>query len=152
MHSKYQGDLILAYDKVDWHFGGDYPKDLPEENGGTHIGMFLAWAIHRGLEGELLRLEAAVEVEAVRNRQMTGRTFLFEVCDGKFWEDDLNAEGNDFAKTYYESHIYFNDYDQCVGKDLLSLYHVEDSWKNFDCISVVIDKRFAHWQAIHNRS
>ena len=143
---------MAAYDKVDWHCGGNYPSDLPMENGGTHIGMFLAWVISRRLEGEFLRSKAAVEVQAVRNRQMTGREFLFEVCDGKFWEDTLSAEGNAFAKNYYEGNIYFSDYDKYVGKELLSLYHVEDSWENFDQISVVIDKRFADWQTIHNRS
>jgi len=30
-----------------------YPKGLPPENGATHIGMFLAWAIQRELAGEL---------------------------------------------------------------------------------------------------
>ena len=41
----------MSYDKADWHSGGNYPADLPSDNGGTHIGMFLAWAILRGLEG-----------------------------------------------------------------------------------------------------
>ena len=46
----------MAYDKTDWHYGGDYPENLPSKNGGTHIGMFLAWAINNNLEGEILRL------------------------------------------------------------------------------------------------
>jgi hypothetical protein len=35
----------MAYDRADWHYGSDFPNDVPDENGGTHIGMFLAWAI-----------------------------------------------------------------------------------------------------------
>lgn len=30
-------------DRADWHYDGQYPKGLPPENGGTHIGMFLVW-------------------------------------------------------------------------------------------------------------
>lgn len=41
----------MAYDRIDWHSGGDYPAGLPEENGGIHIGMFLAWAFGQGMAG-----------------------------------------------------------------------------------------------------
>ena len=141
----------MAYDRADWHYGGDYPADLPPENGGTHIGMFLAWAIHRGLAGALLTTEAHEAVEAVKARRMTGRTFLFEICDEKFWEDDLNAEGNEFAKVYYEKDIYINDYQRTLGTGLPSLYHVEDTWENFDRLRQVIDERFNRWRANRGR-
>ena len=64
----------MAYDRIDWHYGGeDYPEDLAYDNGGTHIGLFLAWAINRGLEGELHQVESQEALKAVRNRTMTGR-------------------------------------------------------------------------------
>jgi hypothetical protein len=43
----------MAIDRADWHYGGDFPAELPDENGGTHIGMYLAWIINNHLEGEL---------------------------------------------------------------------------------------------------
>ena len=82
----------MAYDRADWHYGGEYPEDLPEENGGTHIGMFLAWAFMTDLEGELHRGDAKASIAEVRARRVTGREFLFEECDGKFWDVDLNEE------------------------------------------------------------
>ena len=88
----------MAYDRADWHYGGDYPEGLPPENGGTHIGMFLAWAIMNGLEGESHREESPTSIAAVRARQMTGREFLFKECDEKFWDEDLSDEGNAFAE------------------------------------------------------
>ena len=142
----------MAYDKAEWHYGGDFPENLPPENGGTHIGMFLAWAIHRGLAGDLLLDEAAAEIEGVKERRMTGREFLFEVCDEKFWEDDLNAEGNEFAKAYYETDIYINDYNEAIGNTLPSLYHAEDSWENFDRVCEAIDQRFSRWKDAKNRT
>jgi hypothetical protein len=34
----------MKYDDASWHFGGEFPKDLPEEAAATHTGMFVAWA------------------------------------------------------------------------------------------------------------
>ena len=48
----------MAYDRADWHYGGDFPEGLPDENGGTHIGMFLAWVILNGHEGDMHKEES----------------------------------------------------------------------------------------------
>lgn len=138
----------MAYDKADWHYGGDFPEGLPDENGGTHIGMFLAWAIMNGLEGELHHEESPEALAAVRSRQMTGREFLFQECDEKFWDVDLNAEANEFAKHYYDgSSPYFEDYETTLAEGLPTMYHVEDTWENYDKIAAVIDQRFNAWQS-----
>src|ERR1022692_4577847 len=123
----------MAYDRADWHSGGDYPDDLPAENGGTHIGMFLAWIILRGLEGEFHPEESAASLELVRARKMTGREFLFQECDGKFWEEDLGDRGNAFAKVYYEPEDgYLTEYDEVFESEGETMYHVADTWENFD--------------------
>ena len=138
----------MAYDRADWHYGGDYPAGLPAENGGTHIGMFLAWAIERGLEGDFHREESAAALAAVRARKMTGREFLFSQCDEKFWEEDLSEEGNAFATAYYEKDDgYLADYAATLIDDLPSLYHVADTWKNFDRVAALLDRRYAEWKA-----
>ncbi len=140
----------MAYDKIDWHSGGDFADELPDEAGGTHIGMFLAWAITRGLEGELHHEESVESLAAVRERRMTGRAFLLKECDGKFWEDDLNDVGNEFAHAYYGAESapsYLDDYVSCLAEGLPSEYHVEDSWENFDRLAAIIDRRFAQWRA-----
>jgi hypothetical protein len=143
----------LAIDRADWHSGGDFPADLPPENGGTHIGMFLAWIIHNGLQGEFHDEESSEEMEAVRARRMTGREFLFQACDGKFWQEDLSEEGNEFAAAYYSGEggkgygAYIGDYDQALALGLPSTYHVEDTWANYDAIAPVISRRYAEWRA-----
>jgi hypothetical protein len=142
---------MIAYDRADWHYGSDFPKDLAPESGGTHIGMFVAWAILRGLEGELHREESPEALEQVRRREMTGRDFLMTECDEKFWEEDLNEEGNAFARAYYDtqggSGLYLADYECTLGNGLPSTYHVEDTWAAFDQLCPVIDRRFAEWKA-----
>jgi len=139
---------VAYYDRADWHYGGDYPSDLPPENGGTHIGMFLAWAIVRDLEGRLLRENSANALAAVKARRMTGREFFFSECDEKFWAECLNEAGAAFAAAYYEPEDgYLHDYEMVLGSDLPSLYHVADTWENFDKISRLLDKRYQQWKS-----
>jgi hypothetical protein len=143
----------VAIDRADWHYGGNFPTDLPPENGGTHIGMFLAWVIHNGLQGEFHNEDSQAELEAVRSRRMTGREFLFQACDGKFWDEDLNEEGNRFAAAYYSGEggtgygVYLEDYERVLATGLPTMYHVEDSWENYDAIAPAISRRHAEWQA-----
>ena len=142
----------MTYDRADWHYGGDFPEDLPPECGATHIGMFLAWIINNSLESEFHREESADALEAVRARAMTGREFLIDECDEKFWDEDLSDEGNEFAQEYYgvttEGGQYFTDYEQILCAGLPSLYHVEDTWESYDKIAPTISKRFAEWKAM----
>ncbi len=139
----------MIYDRADWHYGGNFPAGLPSENGGTHIGMFLAWAIMNGLEGDLLRVHSASALKAVRNRLFTGRQFLLEECDEKLTGDVLSQEGNAFAATYYapKESPYLADYERVLGADVPSLYHVADTWENYDKIAPVISRTFMRWKS-----
>jgi hypothetical protein len=137
----------VAYDRADWHYDGDYPPGLPSEAGGTHIGMFIAWAIITGLEGELHKEESADAFQAVRERRITGREFLFSRCDQKFTDEDLNEEGSAFARWYYSGYgPYIDDYEKTLAVNVPSTYHVKDTWENFDKLKPVIDRRFEAWR------
>jgi hypothetical protein len=148
----------MAIDRADWHYGGDFPDDLPEAAGGTHIGMFLAWAITRGFEGADHQKFSTGELEAVRTRKMTGREFLFQLCDEKLVDDDLVDEVASFAHAYYVDDetppSYLSDYSDALDTDddLPSLYHVADTWETFDKLAPILDKRFAHWKTTNGRS
>ncbi len=135
----------MAIDRMDWHYGGDFPEDLPDENGGTHIGMYLAWIINNDLQGELHNEESSESLQDVKSRKITGRDFLIDQCDEKFWEEDLNDEGVTFTEFYY-SENYFEDYAEVLAENLSSTYHVANTWENYDKIALVIDKRFDDWK------
>jgi hypothetical protein len=137
----------VKYDDASWHYGGDFPKDLPPEAGATHIGMFLAWAILRDLVGELHSQESADSVQEVRERRMTGAQFLLKECDEKLTDEDLSKDANGFAQRYYEDD-YLDDYCDVFG-EVDEVYRVEDSWPNFDRLAPVLDKRFQEWQQGH---
>ena len=138
-----------SIDKIDWHSGGNFPDDLPPENGGTHIGMFLTWIIDNDLLGEWHLENSMSSIQAVKSRQMTGRDFLIEECDAKFWDEDLNKEGLEFTKYYYDDekmNLYINDYEELLGDELETLYHVENSWSNYDRLRKRIDERYLDWK------
>jgi hypothetical protein len=137
----------MSYDRVDWHSERDFPEDLPEENAGTHIGMFLAWAIINELESEEHQEDCPESLTAIRARLMTGSQFLFSECDGKFSDIDLNEKGNAFAQCYYAApdFPYLIDYTQAF-QDAATVYHVADTWENYDRIAPVITERFNQWK------
>ncbi|WP_028605807.1 hypothetical protein [Ottowia thiooxydans] len=152
----------MAYDRIDWHSGGDFPKDVPETNGGIHIGMFLAWMISQNLVSDFHREESADEIRRLKGREITGLQFLTAACDGKFWEDDLNDQGNAFSVDYYDAKSafakqhgsfiedycdVFDRYAEANGFEYPSAYHVENTWENFDRLKPTLDQRFSEWLA-----
>jgi len=138
-------------DRADWHYGGNYPSELPPENGGTHIGMYIAWIMLRDLASKELIQLADDTYTWVLNREVTGRTLLLTKLDEKFFDTLLTPEGREFTSSYYETNGYANDYDRVLGGDLPTLYHVADTWENFDKLAPILDERLAAWRALNNR-
>ena len=138
-------------DRADWHYGGNYPSELPPENGGTHIGMYIAWIMLRDLASKELIQLADDTYTWVLNREVTGRTLLLTKLDEKFFDTLLTPEGREFTSSYYETNGYANDYDRVLGGDLPTLYHVADTWENFDKLAPILDERLAAWRALNDR-
>ncbi|HEX7335746.1 MAG TPA: hypothetical protein VF252_00955 [Gemmatimonadales bacterium] len=135
-------------DRADWHYSaGNYPGDLPPENGGTHIGMYLAWIVHHGLGSAMLQKYARDSLPLLRERKVTGRQLLFSELDEKLFYSLLTKVGKDFTRVYYDdTGCYLADYEGVLGEGLPTLYHVEDSWENYDKLATAIDQRFFRWQ------
>lgn len=145
----------MTLDRMDWHYGGDYPEDLPQENSATHIGMFLAWAFNNGLVGELHLEDSEDELEQLKKREITGSEFIIQMCDEKLWDEDFNEVGAEFAIDYYnESEFpanYLDDYSALFDDEsLLTLYHLPNTWENFDRLKPILDQRFEEWKVWKN--
>ena len=147
--------MFMKYDDVSWHNSGDYPSDLPPENAATHIGVYLAWCLYNGFASDELKQESGEDILKVVNGSMTGAQFLLSNCDGKFWDTDLSETGQAFTSDYYENNksefskqfgFFFSDYCKVLDDDKFdSVYHYEDSQKNYNAVASVIDKRFKEW-------
>lgn len=133
-------------DDVNWHTGGDsFPAGVPPENGATHIGFFVAWAVTRGHWGHLLPSSADASLQRLREGQLSGRRFVLDECDGKLLTEMFSAEAVPFVDKYYTSR-YLKDYRQQLTGGLASDYLVEDTPQNFTRIAALIDERHEAWK------
>jgi len=140
----------MKYDDASWHYGGDFPKELPIEAGATHTGMFVAWALLSGLAGNMHTDEFPENIGRLKSRTVTPGAFFLETCDGKFTDEDLSNEGNAFSQAYYDVDLdvgdFLSDYAETFGNNASCLYFVEDSWENFDLPKPVLDRRLNEWR------
>jgi len=100
------------------------------------------------MAGEELLDDMQEELGSLTRRAMTPGQFLL-VCDGKFVDEMINDEANAFTAEYYDmdNGQYLDDYEDLLGEDVPDLYHVADTWENFDRLAPVIAQRFGAWQA-----
>lgn len=157
---------MAKYDDAAWHYNGDFPKDLPKENGATHIGMLLTWCIEMELVAEEQVEDNFTQITQVKNRTQTGVDFLFNCCDGKFTTADLNEVGNGFIQDYYDDETpfaqaysdYLSDYAEVLNIKVIdhyldhdSLYRLENSWANYDLLVPILNQRFRAWQNLKSQ-
>lgn len=140
----------MSYDRANFDYSTE-ADPLPKGHAGTHIGMFLAWAVLNGLESDHHRAHSAGLLARLRRREITGRQFFEAACQERFAEKDLNDEGNQFVQHYYVDEAgrrgeYFADYKKVLTARLPSFWHVADNWENYEKIAAVINRRYAEWK------
>ena len=148
-----EANKLVKYDDASWHYGGDYPKELPIENAFTHTGIFLAWSILNELASEEMLDDFSDEIKQLKAKAITGGE-LFQIMDGKLSDGDLSSHGKQFADLYYTSdsgfgYNYYDDYGRVVEtvqtrkrKEYQTLYHFEDTWENYALVAKIISKRY----------
>lgn len=142
----------MKYDDAEYLFL-NFETERDNDDAGTHIGMYLAWALLRGLGGEhFAEPEAASHMQRLKAREITGAEVLWDRCDGKLTDDDFNAVGNAFTAAYYEK-FFTRDYERVFQRDFEDTGHpvddlcsLPDTWANFERMAHVLDQRFTQWQ------
>jgi len=139
-----QGPTV--YDKAEYHNDGDFPKGLPRKQAFVHTGMLVGWLIEHGMIAKDFR----EETQGFKERKVSGAQ-VYKAWDGCLTSDVLTDYGNAFAKYYYNGEDgqggpYFEDYEAALVGDLPSLYHVKDTWENYDTIKKKIDERYDVWK------
>jgi hypothetical protein len=140
------------YDKAAYHYGGDFPKELQREQAYVHIGMFLGWACSQNLLSETMELDHNSAIKQFFERNVTGPQLL-RIAGGILASDMLSLLGNAFAMDYfrYGHGAYLHDYADVLAKNYFSVYHVKDTWDNYQRLTRRIDQRYREWQEVESK-
>lgn len=130
----------MKYDDAKWHSGGKFPNGSPASYGGTHIALLLRWCFLKDWAGALHLAENSDDVEQVKRGELPATDFLFKCCDGKFTDEDLNADGNAFIESYYGPQgKYLGDY----ARTFQALAYVaEEQRHDFVLFSKMVQSRY----------
>lgn len=136
-----------VFDKAKYHWGGDFPSDLPRVQAYVPGGMYVAWCALNELLSEQTRRDFAEDCDALLARARSPCS-LYRAFGGVFTDSHLNESGVAFAKAHFDFDVgdFLDDFIATLAADLPSAYHVADDWGSFDRLRQVIDQRFHDWK------
>jgi hypothetical protein len=136
-----------VYDLAKNHFLGDFPASLPIEKAYLHIGIYMGWIIDNDLYSEYFEDEASTEIYRFKRRDI-GCIILAEIWNGALSHELFNDDTNLFTFYYYAGGIFKKDYTEVLVKSHKTIYHVDDTWENYNKISKRISERYEEWLSI----
>jgi len=138
----------IVYDKAKYHFESIEENGLPEIHAYIHTGMFLGWLIESNLIDDEFLEDFGEDIPRLKRREITSPE-LFSLWDGALVDDMLNEEGNKFTQFYFdfENGQYINDYENNLANDLPSIFHVQDTWENYEKARKFINIRYNQWKS-----
>ena len=162
---------LKTSDRYDWlksevraHAFSPWDNRWPNEQADLPNGMFMAWCIQRGWVGQRHIEQHPQLVEAVKQRHMTGREFLYQTAfNNEFWSHDLAPELERFAFSYLNCMCHRNSsqpllgrVDRCgVDDDFMAVFdplftgrglQAADDWTNYDRFALFLDARWYDYQ------
>jgi hypothetical protein len=138
----------MAIDKLKWHAGANnFPAGLPARNGATHMGMFLDWAMSRGLtNNQRLRELSRVGAWLLRHHRISGRAFILWFSDGVLDSlEHLNDEGHAFAESHYDRYV--EEFGNVFAREYSTSYHVPYTQANRSRVFALLDERLSAWRS-----
>lgn len=132
------------FDKAKWHYEGDFPEVLKPYQAYIHTGFYIGWLILNDLISDEFKSESKDSIQDFLNKKITCVKIYEEQLDGVFTSNDVNEIGFRFTKSYFDfdKGQYLSDYEETLAVSLPTMFHVEDTWENFDKICKVIDERY----------
>jgi hypothetical protein len=122
----------MAIDKGDWH----YDDAGSWEAACRHIGVFLLWAMERGLAGpDHTDLEAARADPA---------GYVIRHCDTKLWDEDFSDEGARFAESRYS--LYLEELGRYAADLDIDAYQLPLTELKRDHFFAFLDKQLEAWR------
>lgn len=138
-----------VYDLAKNHFLGDFPASLPIEKAYLHIGIYMGWVIDMKLYSEYFEEEASTEIYRFSRREI-GCIILAEIWNGALSHELFNDETNLFTYYYYAGGLFKKDYTEVLVKSHKTIYHVEDTWENYEKLRDRMTERFIEWKKLTN--
>ena len=137
----------IVFDKAKWHFSGDFPKELKPYQAYIHTGFYIGWLIQKGFISDELKNESEKEINLFLEKKISSVEFYEDQLDGVFLSEDVNEIGLKFTRDYFDFNTgeYLKDYEEVLGANMPTLYHVKDTWENFNTISSLITNRYENW-------
>lgn len=142
---EYTPESPMIYDDAKWHSAEDFPDDLAEIAGATHIAMYFAWIVERELASTQHGKDTVQQRMSDPKFGSDFREYLMFYCDGKLSSRDLDSVGNRFTADYYEAH-YIDDYAAAFITEGPTLYHVTYSLENYMLLKETLDAAFEKWR------
>jgi hypothetical protein len=124
----------MSIDRGDSHFddAGSWEKAC------RHMGLFLAWAMDRGLASEDHAGEDATSATA----------YFIEACDTKLTDEDFTPDGNAFVEVAYED--YLGEVSAYAGALGVGDYDIAEDATTKAHFSAWLDARLAAWRSQRN--
>jgi len=145
-------------DKAKWHYGAaNAPKDIPLENGATHIAFFLRWCVEHDFMSKEMITEFGAEFPGIKSGKTDCRQFFVDTMDGVLTTEELNTAGGLFASAYYSSEktkfaklhgYYLSDYNDIIAAHFKesnhdnAYFYFEYSEANYQTVKTVIERRY----------
>lgn len=138
------------FDKAQWHINDQFPKDLNHYQSYVHSGLYIAWLIDNDFIEPDFKNDHLDALNKLIARQITPSKFYEEQLDGVFDAEGLTQEAIKFTTEYFdfEKGKYIADYLTTLDPDdsLPSIFHVSDSWSNYDKLKPVLNRRLDEWK------
>src|SRR5580700_6987696 len=123
--------------------------DLPRDAAFTHMGLYLGWAMSRGMMSQAFLSEHADTVAAFKERQLTGPQLtgrLGGVLRVSLFNDELAR----FSRRYYsKTGRFYGDFIHTFLSPIAqarSMYVVADTPENQEKLSRLLDDRLDAWR------
>ena len=145
----------IVFDKAKWHINDDFPIDLDHYQSYVHSGLFICWLIDNGLLEDDFKTKNSIGINLLVTRQVAPSQFYVDYLDGVFDAEGLTQAAIKFTADYFdfEKGNYVADYLTTLDPtdSLPSLFHVADTWENYDKLKPIINNRFREWKLADKR-
>ena len=142
--------MDTVFDKAKWHVNDQFPKDLDQYQSYVHTGLYVAWLVDKDFLETDFKTDNKDAIQKHLTRQTTPVKFYELQLDGVFDAEGLTQEAIKFTTDFFdfEKGNYLTDYLATLDplESLPSLFHVTDSWENYDNLKPVLDKRLTEWR------